>query len=169
MADFSENYTFIVQDEAQGHHWVNRQATIHPFVYYLKKDGKVKSQCFCVISDTLEHNTATVHYFQQHLVNHINENHPHIKKFIYFSDGAASQYKNKKNFINLCHHKTDFNLEAEWHFFALCHGKNACDCVGSTTKQSKSPATLLNQILMPAEMFEFCQKHLKGIIFLYKR
>ncbi|GBM04149.1 hypothetical protein AVEN_205225-1, partial [Araneus ventricosus] len=135
LADFSENYTVIVQDEAQGHHWVNRQATIHPFVYYLQKDGKIKSQCFCVISDTLEHNTATVHCFQQHLVNHIKRNHQHIKKVIYFSDGASGQYKNKKNFTNLCHHKTDFDSEAEWHFFAFCHGKNACDGVGGTTKE----------------------------------
>ena len=46
MADFSENYSFVLQDAAQ------------PF---------------------------------------------HIK-FFYASDGAASQYKNRKNFINLCHH-----------------------------------------------------------------
>jgi hypothetical protein len=27
--------------------------------------------------------------------------------------GAASHYKNKKNFINLCSHETDFGIEAE--------------------------------------------------------
>ena len=41
----------------------------------------------------------------------------------YFSDGAASQYKNKKNLINLTHHFEDFDIEAEWHFFATSHGK----------------------------------------------
>lgn len=171
LSDFAENYTFIAQDEAQGHHWVNRQATIHPFVYYLKKDNKVKSQCFCVISDTLNHNTATVHCFQQQLVKQIKENHPHIKKVIYFSDGAASQYKNKKNFINLSHHITDFDLIAEWHFFASCHGKNACDGVGGTTKREVTKASLQrpysNQILTPLEMFEFCKQHIKGITFTY--
>ena len=33
-ADFSENYAFILQDAAQGFHWNNSQATIHPFVAY---------------------------------------------------------------------------------------------------------------------------------------
>ena len=33
-ADFSENYSFILQDAAQGFHWNNSQATIHPFVAY---------------------------------------------------------------------------------------------------------------------------------------
>lgn len=37
FADFSENYSFIVRDEVQGHYWVNKQATIHPFVFY--KEG----------------------------------------------------------------------------------------------------------------------------------
>ena len=32
LGDFSENYTFIVQDAAQGFHWNNAQATIYPFV-----------------------------------------------------------------------------------------------------------------------------------------
>lgn len=32
LADFSENYSFIVQDAIQGYHWTNNQATVHPFV-----------------------------------------------------------------------------------------------------------------------------------------
>lgn len=32
LADFAENITFVVQDETQSYHWVNKQATIYPFV-----------------------------------------------------------------------------------------------------------------------------------------
>lgn len=39
---------------------------------------------------------------------------PDVNKIIYFSDCASSQYKNKKNIVNICHHKSDFGLEAEW-------------------------------------------------------
>ena len=35
---FAENYSFIVQDAVQGHHWNNSQATLHPFAVYFKKD-----------------------------------------------------------------------------------------------------------------------------------
>ena len=38
---------------------------------------------------------------------------------LYFSDGAASQYKNCKNVVNLCHHEEDFGISAEWHFCNL--------------------------------------------------
>ena len=34
IGDFSENYGFVLQDAAQGFHWNNSQATIHPFVAY---------------------------------------------------------------------------------------------------------------------------------------
>lgn len=39
VGDFSENYSFIVQDAVQGYHWNNSQVTLHPFVYYYKNQG----------------------------------------------------------------------------------------------------------------------------------
>jgi hypothetical protein len=40
LLDFNENYSFIVQDAAQGYHWDNTQATLHPFVAYFKAGMK---------------------------------------------------------------------------------------------------------------------------------
>ena len=65
-----------------------------------------------------------------------------LKKVLYFSDGAASQYKNYKAFINLCFHEQDHNLKAEWHLFARSHGKNPCDGVGGTVKRLVANASL---------------------------
>ena len=39
MGDFSENYSFIIQDAVQGYHWNNDQATLHPFVVYYTNQG----------------------------------------------------------------------------------------------------------------------------------
>lgn len=36
LCDFAENYSFAIQDEVQGFHWNNSQATIHPFVAYYR-------------------------------------------------------------------------------------------------------------------------------------
>ena len=38
---------------------------------------------------------------------------------VYFSNGAASQYNNFKKLANLCHHRRDHDLDAEWHFLLL--------------------------------------------------
>lgn len=47
-----------------------------------------------------------------------------VSKVVYFSDGAAAQYKNCTNLKNLCLHKQDFGIEVEWNCFATSHGKS---------------------------------------------
>ncbi|XP_063223012.1 uncharacterized protein LOC134531252 [Bacillus rossius redtenbacheri] len=168
LADFAENFTFVIQDEIQSYHWVNRQATVHPFVYYYKENDKLLTQCVCVISDHLDHNTTTVHTFQSHLMKHLKDTVPSVQHIIYFSDGSSSQYKNKKNLINVCHHKNDFGLSAEWNFFATSHGKNACDGVGGTTKREVTKAslqrTVKDHILSPEDMYMYCTQTIKGML-----
>ena len=40
LVDFAVNYSFVIQDEVQGFHWKNAQATLHPIVIYYKQDSK---------------------------------------------------------------------------------------------------------------------------------
>ena len=65
-----------------------------------------------------------------------------LSRILYFTDGAASQYKNYKNLSNLCHHGKDHGNEAEWHFFATSHGKSPCDGIGGTVKRLVARASL---------------------------
>lgn len=100
-ADFSENYSFVLQDAAEGFHWNNSQATIHPFVVYYMDSGELRHVSYAVISDCLHHDTVAVHLFQKSLISFLKEKFGIFPRKIYcFSDGAASQYKNRKNFIN---------------------------------------------------------------------
>jgi len=128
IADFSENYSFVLQDAAQGFHWNNSQATIHPFVAYYRDSDELCHLSYVVISDCNHHDTVAVHLFQKYFIEHLTKRFGlPPRKVYYFSDGAASQYKNRKNFINLCHHQDDFGVPVEWHFSATSHGKGACD------------------------------------------
>jgi hypothetical protein len=72
LCNFTENYSFILQDEAQ-FHWNNAQATIHPFVIYFKKSDALNSEHEnpVMISDCLKHDSILVHTFQQHLMKFI--------------------------------------------------------------------------------------------------
>lgn len=171
LVDFSENYTFVVQDEVQSFHWTNDQATLHPFVIYYKENGSIKTETLCVISDCLNHNTISFYSFQKTFIDYIKNKYPQFKKIHYFSDGSAAQYKNKKNFINICHHKDDFGLEAEWHFFATSHGKSPCDGAGGTIKRTVRKASLQrtadHHILTPTAMFDFCSTQIPGIKFFF--
>lgn len=97
IGDFAENFTFCVKDEIQSFHWTNRQAKQHPFVFYCKKRGEICCKSICIIIDHLIHDTTTVYEFQKHLIIEVKKALRGVKKMmIYFSDGASSQYKNKK-------------------------------------------------------------------------
>ena len=98
QADFSENYAFVLQDAVQGFHWNNSQATVHPFVVYYQQSGEERHISYVIISDCMHHDTVAVYLFQKNLITFLKQVlHTAPKKIIYFSDGAASQYKNRKN------------------------------------------------------------------------
>ncbi|KAF2890186.1 hypothetical protein ILUMI_15987 [Ignelater luminosus] len=85
------------------------------------------------ISDRLERLTKQL-VKEQGIFPEVNKKKG-TEKFVYFSDGTSSQYKNKKNFVNITDHEKDFDIGAESHFFGSCHGKNTGDGVGGTTKR----------------------------------
>lgn len=162
ISDFAENYTFTVQDEIQAFHWANQQCTIHPFcIYYKNIDGSLMNISLVVIAESLEHNYVAVHLFQTKLLEYLKKTFGAIKKIYFFSDGAASQYKNKKNFHGLCEIKKKHNIEVEWHFFATYHGKSACDAIGGTFKRMATLASLqriyTNQMLSAEALYTWAQ------------
>jgi len=118
LLDFAENFSFVIQNAARGFHWDNSQATIYPFVLYHKESQthQLEVKSVCIISDHLKHDTSVVHAFQKKVIPTVKAACALLKKVIYFSDSAASQYKNCKNFSNLCYHEKDFGVKAEWHF-----------------------------------------------------
>ena len=171
LADFAENYQFVIQDEIQSYHWNKQQCTLHPVVIYFKEIFKpnIQHKSFCFLSDDNYHDTCFVYEFQKKIVEYIKEYLVDINKIYYFSDGCSAHYKNYKNFINLCHHKEDFEITAEWVFFATSHGKSPCDGIGGTIKRTTARASLQrpleNQILTVDDMLEFCIANINTIIF----
>ena len=83
---------------------------------------------------------------QKRVINDLKHKITGLKQVEYFSDGCSAQYKNRKSFINLCKHKTDFGLDAKWSFFATSHGKQPCDGIGGTVKHLTAKASLQHPI-----------------------
>ena len=112
---------------------------------------------YVVISDRLGHDAVSVHLFVKRFLDFLALNIKGLKKVYYFTDSASSQYKNRKNFINLAFHMEDFNVEAEWHFFATAHGKGPCDGIGGTVKRLATKASLqrpfTDQIQSPIQLY----------------
>lgn len=161
ICDFSENYSFIIQNSAQGYHWNNSQATIHPFEVYYRKENKLENLSFIIISEVLTHDTTAVQLFISKLLDFIKQSID-FSKITFMSDGAAAHYKNKKKIASLCSFRSNYGLEAEWHFFATSHGKGPCDAVGGTLKRMAKRASLArdygNTITTPRELYDWAVK-----------
>ena len=118
------------------------------------------------------HDTNFLYKIQTILVDYIKENLSIGDKIFYFSDSCAEQYKNRKNFINLCHHQQDFNMDAKWIFFATSHGKSPCAGVGGFVKRYVAKCSLQkplhDQILSYQSMLDPCVKKFLPYIFRCK-
>ncbi|EFN62014.1 hypothetical protein EAG_10159, partial [Camponotus floridanus] len=133
--DFSENYSFTVQDAAQAFHFNNDQSTIFPAVVYYKSEGNVQHFSTVCMSDCTTHDATAVYIMQQKLIPEIRKVCPRVKKVIYVTDGAKQHFKNRYQMSSLMRHKKDFLVDAEWHCFATAHGKGSCDGVGAIVKR----------------------------------
>lgn len=169
ILDFAENYAFVVQEAVQAFHYNNNQATILPIVVYYRENGETKHCSFVGMSDCLKHDFVVVYLFQKKLINFLKSKFQQVKKIHYFSDGAPQQFKNKNAFTNLCYHFSDFDIVADWNFFATSHGKGPCDGSAGTIKRLLRKASLQmgtkSQILTPRNLFDWASKNLPNITF----
>lgn len=169
--DFSENYSFTIQDEVQGYHWTTDSCTLHSVVIHAKNaEGVTSVSSLCFVSEDLTHDVSMVYETQKVSVTQIvKENYTSVSEVHYFTDGCAGQYKNKYTLFNLCMHEKDFKLRAQWSFYAKSHGKSECDGIGGTVKRLARNESLRrpveNQIITTNEFFKFCKDSINGISF----
>ena len=94
MFDFSENYSYVVQDASQAFHFNNQQCTVFPVIYYYKENTELKHKSCIFLSDSLTHDTSAVFTIQKQLIPDIKKTVKNIKNLIYISDGAKQHFKN---------------------------------------------------------------------------
>ncbi|XP_067633261.1 V-type proton ATPase 116 kDa subunit a 1 [Eurosta solidaginis] len=131
--DFAENYSVIMQDEIQSAHWGHAQITVFTAWVWLS-EGKRYS--YSIVIDVLCNDKYTVYACLKKSMVSLKNEIPGLKTIKVFSDGAASQFKNKYTVSNLCYMPTDFNVQVEWYFFATSHRKGAVVRVGAVVKRS---------------------------------
>ena len=125
LCDFAENYSPIIQDEIQSAHWTSMvQTALHTTVVYLKLNGTMVFESFCVVSNCLDKRAWSVAAFLRPVINYLKDKYNHLTKVNYFSDGAATQYKNRFHLANLCHHKANYGLDLMWNFFGTSNDMN---------------------------------------------
>ena len=136
--DFSENYSVTYQDEIQSAHWHQKQVTVFTAVLWVRE---AECQSYVIVSDSIHHGKEAVCTFLIKLLNEALSKYPSIRHVDVFTDGAASQFKNKFLFCFLSTKLPSVvDIQLSWNFFATSHGKGAVDGVGGTVKRAVASA-----------------------------
>ena len=85
----------------------------------------MSKKVFAIVSDNLNHTKEAVYTFMSFLISKLTEKYKSIKVINVFSDGAASQFKQRYLFSNLHECENEFSMTFIWNFFATSHGKGA--------------------------------------------
>lgn len=129
--DFSENYSALYQDEIASAYFGQKQITVYTVTMWYRK----QTVSLILTSDVREHDKDTVAAFTSTILNIVESEFPGVASVIIWTDGPASQYKNKFVFALLPHLKKLHGVNIEWNYFATSHGKGPCDALGGNAKR----------------------------------
>ncbi|XP_041368432.1 uncharacterized protein LOC121382868 isoform X2 [Gigantopelta aegis] len=164
--DFAENFSCWYQDEAQGAHWGHDSVTLHANVasYRCPEDDcdLMTNHSLIFVSNDLKHCHDAVHAFNLSTMDILVNLGVSMKKVVYFSDGAPTQYKNKSAFCDLGYAFEDFGVHCERHFFGTRHGKGPCDREFGTLKKvvNQRVKERRAEIGTAEQFFLYCRDHL---------
>ncbi|CAF1683341.1 unnamed protein product, partial [Rotaria magnacalcarata] len=96
QVDYSENYSIVEQNEIQSAHWSKKQLSIFTAHFWAQST----TQSMVLVSDDISHNKYTVSKCIEHIINRLQLLVPSLDELIIFSDGSASQFKQRFLFKN---------------------------------------------------------------------
>ncbi|KAK1896542.1 Glucose-6-phosphate 1-dehydrogenase [Dissostichus eleginoides] len=112
----------------------HQQARLHTGVLYTA--GGQAPHTFCSISPSTRHDPVAIWAHLDPILKVVRERHPQVSILHFFSDGPATQYRQKGNFFYLSTEPYKYGVkEITWHFFEASHGKGAPDGVGGVLKR----------------------------------
>jgi hypothetical protein len=90
---------------------------------------------------------------------------PDVDQIIFFSDGAASQFKNRYIIQYLTNMMDKFDINFSWNYFSSSHGKGVVDSIGGTLKRLVWMDVMAGARCSSAKEFvNICKRKTKTII-----
>ncbi|XP_037836219.1 uncharacterized protein LOC119617787 [Kryptolebias marmoratus] len=164
---FSENYLCKYANEIQSVHFggSHQQATLHTGVLYTATQRSPIP--FCSISPSRRHDPTAIWAHLDAVLDMITERFPQVTRLHFFSDGPATQYRQKGNYFLLSSEPFRRGFDVTWNFFKANHGKGAPDGVGGTLKHSADRLVCMGEDIPNAEMLFLKLKQQQSVVELF--
>ncbi|XP_052125656.1 uncharacterized protein LOC127749843 [Frankliniella occidentalis] len=131
QVNYAENFACKSQGEIWAHQYVS---VFTALVWFRAEDNTEGEKSFALVSDYTQHDRYSVHVSLQVLLGEVFAFISDLRKVVIYSDGAASQFKQKYNMCNITHLANEFGIDIEWNFFEPYHAKGAVDAIGGSVK-----------------------------------
>ena len=105
--------------QIQSAHWSRKQLSL--FTAHVWANSTTYP--LVIVSNDVAHNKYTVAACLERILTRIQILIPTLEEVIIFSDGSASQFKQRFLFKNLSFLANKFKINLSWNFFASNHGK----------------------------------------------
>ena len=132
QVDYAEKFT--LQNQIQSAHWKEKQVSIFTAYAWMGGSGG-EGYSFGLVSGSTNHDKFSVVTCLEVLVEEITNIMPDVDEIIFFSDGAASQFKNRYVIQYLTTMMDKFDINFSWNYFATAQGKGVVDAVGGILKR----------------------------------
>ncbi|KAL7407295.1 hypothetical protein ABVT39_006367 [Epinephelus coioides] len=137
----------LTEDEAV-EQFQNRMAKFHDHIFNICWQYRAYRELREKLADNkyLIHIDFSENYLRKHdplaiwahldpMLNMVKEKFPKVQRLHFFSDGLATQYKQKGNVFLLSTKPFKRGFDISWNFFEASHGKGAPDGIGGTLKR----------------------------------
>jgi hypothetical protein len=131
QVDYAENFAMDQQDAIQSAHWNTKTLSIFTAHAWCG----AANYSFALVSDNVTHDKYCVSVCLNYIISELNQYLPDLEEIVFFSDGAASQFKQRYLFQNMTRMMAQHDLKLSWNFFATSHGKGVVDAIGGIIKR----------------------------------
>jgi hypothetical protein len=131
QVDYAENFAMDQQDAIQSAHWNTNTLSIFTAHAWCG----AANYSFALASDNVTHDKYCVNVCLNNIISKLKEYLPDLEEIMFFSDGVASQFKQRYLFQNITRMMAEHDLKLSWNFFATSHGKGVVDAIGGIVKR----------------------------------
>ena len=106
QVDYSENFEIRQQNEIQSSYWTSKSVSTFTAHSWCGNDN----YSFLLVSDNFNQDKYCINSCITYMINKMKEKLPSLEEILFFSDSAASQFKQRYFFNNLTRLSNYFNL-----------------------------------------------------------